>query len=719
VRKTTAASLIAALCCAAAANAAPSGPPVAPVRPVTDEYYGTKIVDPYRWMEDRNAPEFIAYMKAQGAYARAMLDRIPGRDKLQERIAAHTGGGVVISNVQIAGGKIFFMKRGPTENTFKLYVRDTAAAPERLLLDPDHDAKPGTHNSIDYYQPSQKGEKVAYGISAGGSENSVIHVINTATGKTAADAIDRCENGGIAWLPDASGFFFNRMAVSKPGAPDTEHYLNSRVYLHRLDTDAAKDLALIGTGVAGSPQVTPVDIPFVAVQPGSQFALAIISHGSEPALEILIAPRADVASGKAAWRKIADTAEAVTGFAFSGDKLFLLSHADAPRYKLVVVDARHPDWSKAVTAIPSSDRIIEDVSAAADGLYVRELDGGLNRLYRYDVQNQKLDEIALPAQGTLNGAVADPLRPGAVFGLQSWIVPQQWHSISNGKVSPLALAPPWADDFSPYMSEEVKAPARDGVMIPLSIIRRKDLKLDGKMPLWLTGYGAYGIALKPSLAASRLTLMEDGGIVAVCHVRGGGEFGEDWHRAGMLATKPNTYRDLIDCAQYLHQHGYGSPQTTAIEGRSAGGITVGMAMTERPDLFRVVFSGVGDSNALRTEFATDGAANSLEYGSVKTEAGFRALAAVDALSHVKDHTPYPAALFSSGLNDPRVAPWQPGKMASRLQVATSSGRPVLLLVDADAGHGMGSTKLQRDRETADQMAFLYWQIGKAAYQPKP
>ncbi len=325
--------------------------------------------------------------------------------------------------------------------------------------------------------------------------------------------------------------------------------------------------------------------------------------------------------------------------------------------------------------------------------------------------------MSLPGDGTLDGPVTDALKPGALFGLQGWVRAEQWYAVVGGRVSPVSLAPPWAEDLSAYVAEEVKVRARDGVMVPLSIVHRKDFRRDGKAPLWLTGYGAYGIALKPSLAAGRFALLDDGGVYAVCHVRGGGEFGEEWHLAGFKATKPNTYRDLIDCAEYLHSHGYASPATTAIEGRSAGGITVGMALVERPDLFRVVFSGVGDSNALRAEFETDGAANALEYGSVKTGAGFRALAAVDALSHVKDGVAYPAALFTTGLNDPRVAPWQPGKMASRLQAATSSGRPVLLLVDPDAGHGMGSTKLQRDREIADQLAFLYWQIGKPGYQP--
>jgi len=383
----------------------------------------------------------------------------------------------------------------------------------------------------------------------------------------------------------------------------------------------------------------------------------------------------------------------------------------------VMLDAANPDWSRARPIAPAGERVVEDIEAASDALYIGDLDGGLSRVRRYDFASGALTDLTLPFDGSVTGPVTDPLRPGALIALQGWVAPQAWFASEGGKVAPLALIPPWSEDVSAYVAEETKIPAPDGTLIPLSIVHRRGLPLDGKAPVWLTGYGAYGISLKPSFAATHLTLLDDGGVMAVCHVRGGGEFGEDWHLAGKLATKPNTWRDLIACAEYLTHHGYGSSATLAIEGRSAGGITVGMAMTERPDLFRVVFSGVGDSNALRAEFETDGAANALEYGSLKTEEGFRALAAVDALSHVKDGAPYPAVLMTTGLNDPRVAPWQPGKMAARLQAATSSGRPVLLLVDTDAGHGVGSTKLQRDRERADQLAFFYWQIGKKGYQP--
>jgi prolyl oligopeptidase len=716
-----AALVLASLLAGASAVAAAStdSQPVAPVRPVTDTYFGTKVTDPYRWMEDRNAPEFVKYMLAQGVYARGVLNRIPGRDALQKRIAQHTGGGIIVTNVQVAGGHVFYMKRLPDQNTFKLFMRANLDAPEQLLVDPDGHATAGHHFAIDYYQPSQKGDEIAYGISPGGSEHSVIHVVDVASGKEAAETIDRAENGAPSWEADGKSFFYNRMVATKPGDPDTARYLNSKVYWHRIGTDPEKDVPLIGAGVAGSPAVTPVDVAAIQPMAGTPYALALISHGSVPAVEILIAPLADARKPGAHWRKIADTPEGVTEFALHGETLYLLTHENAPRYKIVAVDARDPEWSKAKTVVAASERVIQDMEQAGDGLYIHDLDGGLGKLRFYDFASEKIADVALPVQGAFAGAAADPLAPGALFGLQSWVVPARWYAATGTKISPLALAPKWSDDYSAFVAEEVSAPAKDSVKIPLSIVHRRDLVKNGKHALWLTGYGAYGIPLSPGLSARFVPLMEDGGVYAVCHVRGGGEFGEDWHLAGFKATKPNTYRDLIACAEYLQKIGYGSPSTTAIEGRSAGGITVGMATVERPDLFRVLFSGVGDSNALRAEFETDGDANALEYGSVKTEAGFHALAAVDALSHVKDGTAYPAALFTTGLNDPRVAPWQPGKMASRMQVATSSGRPVLLLVDPDAGHGMGSTKEQRDRETADQLAFLYWQMGKPEYQPKP
>jgi prolyl oligopeptidase len=273
-------------------------------------------------------------------------------------------------------------------------------------------------------------------------------------------------------------------------------------------------------------------------------------------------------------------------------------------------------------------------------------------------------------------------------------------------------------DFSGIESVEVKAKSADGTMVPLSIVSKKGLALDGSHPTYLVGYGAYGITYDPYFSPTELAWLERGGVLAIAHVRGGGEYGEDWHRGGMLATKPHTVDDFIACGEYLIEHKYTSARRLSGEGTSAGGVTIGGAITRRPDLFGAALIRVGDSNSLRSETMESGPANIPEFGTVKTEEGFKALWAMDAYQHVKDRTPYPGVMLTTGSNDPRVAPWQAAKMTARLQAATSSGRPILLRVDYDAGHGLGSTKTQRDEERADEDAFLFWQLGVPEFQPK-
>ncbi len=695
-----------------------AAPPVAPVEPVVDDYFGVRVTDNYRWMEDRSAPRFVDWIKGQDAYAREVLGRIPHRDQLLERVSSHSGGGVVVSALRTAGGHLFYLKRSPEQESFRLYVRDGQAGLERLLVDPDQLAAANHHFAVDYFEPSPDGMRVAYGLSQDGSENSVIHIIETDSLRQAPETIDRTEYGSPAWRADGRSFYYNRFAKLGPGAVETDKYLNSRALLHIVGSDPERDVALIGTGLAGNAlTVTPVDVPSIVTYAGSPYEFAVINHGADPAVTLYVA-RSTASAAGAQWRKVADVSDAVTEFAVHGRKLYLLTHKDAARYKVIQTDADEPDLSRSKTVIAAGARVVESISAAADGLYVRDLDAGQGRIRKLIYADDSVQEVALPSTGTIAGPSTDPRRAGALFSLQGWVNPERFYRVAGRSVQPVDLVPPWREDLSAYTSEEVRARAAEGTEIPLSIVYKRGLKFDGHNAVWLTGYGAYGIAYNPRLLTRQIALLEDGGVYAVAHVRGGGEFGEDWHRAGFMATKPNTYRDLIACAEYLIERGIGSAASLAIEGRSAGGITVGMALAERPDLFRVVFSGVGDSNTLRSEKGTDGPANSLEYGSTTSRAGFDALYAVDSTQHLKEHTPYPAVLLTTGMNDPRVAPWQPGKMTAGLQATTSSGRPIILLADFGAGHGMGSTRSQRDREFADQLAFLYWQIGRPDYQVK-
>jgi prolyl oligopeptidase len=312
-----------------------------------------------------------------------------------------------------------------------------------------------------------------------------------------------------------------------------------------------------------------------------------------------------------------------------------------------------------------------------------------------------------------------PSEAGAWLELTSWTKSPLWYALSaNGTAHDTHIVPPSPVDFSKIESEEVKAKSADGTIVPLSIIHQKGIVTDGSRPTWLEGYGSYGITLDPTFRPTMLAFLEQGGIFAVAHVRGGGEYGEDWHNDGRLLTKQHTIDDFLACAQYLIDNKYTLTTKLAGEGTSAGGITIGGAITQRPDLFAAALIRVGDSDTLRSELMESGPANIPEFGTVKQPEGFKALLAMDAYQHVKANTAYPAVLLTTGVNDPRVAPWQAAKMTARLQASTNSGKPVLMRVDYDAGHGMGSTKSQRDAEFADEVAFLFWQFGLPAFQPK-
>jgi prolyl oligopeptidase len=567
--------------------------------------------------------------------------------------------------------------------------------------------------------PSLDGLHVAAGVSAGGSENSVLEVIESTTGKRLPDRIDRAQFGAVSWRKDGQSFFYNRLAKLGPQSAPTDRYLKSKVFLHTLGSDPDRDPAILGFELSKSVSMTPEDIPFVAYSPASPWLVGVLAHGVQNEKTVFVV-RIDAVRGAAtAWRKVADVEDAVTTLDVRGDTAYFVTHKNAPRFQVVTVDLSHPEKKPAVL-VPASQVVVTNVGVAKDALYVQDLDGGLGRLRRVPFGRGGIENVALPFEGAISAVAADARKDGVLFQETSWTKSPLWYAYDPkaGQPTDTRLVLPSPVDFSAIESVEVKARSSDGTMVPLSIIYKKDIVLDGSHRTWLEGYGAYGITLDPSFSPTRLAWLERGGVFAVAHVRGGGEYGEDWHRGGMLSTKQHTIDDFLACAQYLIEKKYTSPAHLAGEGTSAGGITIGGAVTQRPELFGAVLIRVGDSDALRSELMESGPANIPEFGTVKTEEGFKALWAMDAYQHVKESTAYPAVLLTTGVNDPRVAPWQAGKMTARLQAATSSGKPILLRVDYDAGHGMGSTKTQRDEELADEEAFLLWQLGASGFQPQ-
>jgi prolyl oligopeptidase len=695
--------------------------PKTPVREVTEDYFGTKVTDPYRWLENTSDPEVVSWMKSQNDYTREQLAQIPGRDKLLDRIKSLDNAGAVVASLQVWGGHYFYLKTEPGSDNRKLYVRDTVAAPERLLVDPEKlTAADGKHFSIDYFQPSLDGKYVAYGLSPGGSEDSVLHILVTATGEALPDVIDRAQFGQPTWLPGNKSFFFTRTQKLSASDPPTAKYQKLRVFVHALGNDPEKDPQVFGYDFSPNVKVTEDDFPVLIYSPAAPKAMVgLVIHGVKNEKDVYVAHFNANPTAKTSWTKVADDSEEITGLDFHGDDLFLLSHKGASRFKVFRTSLSKPDLAKATLVVPPGEAVVINIAAAADGLYIQDLDGGIGKLRRLSYGSGKVESMKLPFDGAIQSLVTNPTEPGAWLELVGWTKPPLWYSLDSksGNLEDTHIVPPSPVDFSDIVSEEVKAKSADGTMVPLSIVHRRDIKMDGSSPAWLEGYGAYGITYDPSFRPTWLAFLEHGGLFAVAHVRGGGEYGEDWHNGGRKLTKQHTIDDFIACAQYLIENKYTSTARLAGEGTSAGGVTIGGAVTQRPDLFAAALIRVGDSDSLRSELMASGPANIPEFGTVKEPDGFKGLYAMDAYQHVKPDTAYPAVLLTTGANDPRVAPWQAAKMTARLQAATNSNKPVLLRVDYDAGHGLGSTKSQRDVELADEVSFLLWQFGLPDFQP--
>ena len=716
------AAIAAAVLCATAFALAQAKPPVAPVKNVSDTYFGTTVADPYRYMEDMKSPEVAEWMRAQADYTREALAKIPQRDAVLKEVTTFGDAAASrVTSVQITGNNVYYLKRKADENIPKLYAREGFNGQERLLVDPDKLPAPeGKHYAVDYFAASQDNKHIAYGISIGGSEESVLHVIDLATGKETGDVIDRANYGSPSWLPDGR-LLYNRLQKLAANAPVTEKYVNSRAYVHALGTNPDDDAPLLGAGLVPGIAIEPAEIPIALSPIGSKYLIGLVINGSQNEFKLYVAPLAALAGDKTPWVKVIDNADDVTAFDVAGEKLYLLTHKNASRFKVVSVALTKPDMASAQVVVPQSEAVITGIAAAKDALYVRRMNGGVSDLLRAAyAPGAKPVSLKLPYAGDVDGLTADPRRPGAAFRFGGWTRFGGYFAYEPAlnKVVDTKLQPQGKYDNPLHLvSTEVKVKAKDGTLVPLSIVHVEGLKLDGSNPTILYGYGAYGLSETPFYRPTFLPWFNRGGVFAVAHVRGGGEYGEDWHKAGYKLTKPNTWNDAIACAEWLVAHKYTSPAKLAIMGGSAGGIFVGRSITERPDLFGAAIDEVPVSDALRAEFSANGVPNIPEFGTVKEPDGFKGLLEMSSYHHVKDGVKYPAVLLLTGFNDPRVDSWEAGKMAARLQAASASDKPILLRIDYDAGHGFGSTKKSQYEERADVLAFLLWQFGVKGFQP--
>ncbi len=684
---------------------AAEAPPPAAKRPVTDTYHGVAVTDDYRWLEDATNPEVRQWTEAQNAYARQHLDALPGRQALAEELQKlMTHPSPRYSELVTRRGTLFaLLTQPPKQQAMVVSLRSLDdAASAHVIVDPNA-LDPSGHTAIDFFVPSTDGKYMAVSLSKGGSESGDVRVFETATGKPLPDYIARVNGGtaggGLAWNADSSGFYYTRYprAGERPKA-DLDFY--QQVWFHHLGDDPAKDVYSVGKDF---PRIA--EIALRSSEDG-RYTLATVANGDGGEYELFL-----VGPGKQ-WQKVAGFADQVIHGDFGEDGgLYLLSLQNAPMGKLLRVPLDAPNVSQAQTVVPESKVVIEQYLLTPQHLFVADLVGGPSQIRMFDRKGRFEKMVPLPAVSSVQQLAHDPAGH-LVFQNVSYNQPRAWYRFDtdSGKVTPTALRETTAANFSDIEVVRETATSKDGTPVPMNILRRKGTKLDGRNPVLLYGYGGYNISLKPAFQAQLQPLLERGVVYVVANLRGGGEFGEAWHRAGNLTRKQNVFDDFAACAQWLIQHGYTTSARLAIEGGSNGGLLMGAELTQHPELFHTVVSHVGIYDMLRVELSPNGAFNVTEFGTVKEPDQFRALYAYSPYHHVRNGVSYPAILFLTGANDPRVDPANSRKMTARLQ-ASGTKQPVLLLTSSTSGHGIGTALSERVAQQVDVEAFLLAEWG--------
>ncbi len=695
-------------------------PPVTPVKEVSETMHGVVVKDPYRYLEQVRTPEVKAWYQAQGDYARATLDQIAMRDGLERRITELTSasGDAIGSITRMPGDKIFYMKRPKGERQFKLAMRIGLQGSERILVDPEVDAKrTGVPHAINYFRPSWDGKYVAYGLSAGGSEDASLHILDVASARDLGQTFPRVHEALIGWLPDSRSLTFNQLKVPTPGESDTETFLDTRVMWHTVGNDPEKAQAVFGPTVTPQLGLARLDVASITFAPNSPWMIARTTDTTLPEGFLFVSRVADLGKPSIRWTKISGYEDKISEIELRGHELYFMTHANAPRKHILKLDLRGPQLKRAIEVVASPvDGVLEDFSLSRDALIASVRQGTEIVLRRYTAAKLQGEAIPMPFKGAA-GVIHDVAHAytDVLFTLSGWTkMPLTYlyngkDSVDSGlRVNPVLPGLPDVEVLN------VEVPSHDGALVPMTLLFKKGLKRDGSNPTLLNAYGAYGFSETAFFSAARMAWIEQGGVMALANVRGSGVHGDAWYRAGQKATKSNTWKDGVACAQYLIAQGYATPKTLGVMGTSAGGIFVGRSVTTAPELFAAAIFDVGVMDAVRAEDSANGITNISEFGSAANAKEFPALLEMSTYHQITDGTAYPAIMLVQGMNDPRVDAWHAGKAAARLQVATSSKKPILLRLDMQAGHGMGSTATQRNAMSADIYSFLLWQMGKAS-----
>jgi len=697
---------------------------LAPSKPFIDEYFGTKIVDEYRNLENLKDPKTIQWMKDQTKYAHNLLKNISNREYyIDKRIEFDKRQSFSVSNINVTENDYYFyLKKRPEENTAKVWYRKNFEGKEVEIFNPE-DYKPENKKSyqINYIKPNYDGSKIAIALTESGKEISEMIIYDLKLGKILPYIITNCwpsDSGGISWFPDNNSFIYRYYPIIDPNS--NLFLKNTESVIYRIGDDPQKLNVLLSKKNNLGLKINPEDFPRVKLPTkNSKYLIGQLS-GPVNFKDTYYMSAKDI-DKKNQWKSLFKKEDKVSDFIIKGDDIIYISEKNQTN-AIYSTSLKNPDFKTPSVLVPNiQDEVINSIYSIKDGFIFSSSKNGVEaKLYSY--KDGKTKSLQLPiSAGDISATTRNDLSN------DFWIICSGWkneserfkYNFSTEKFVSENLTPTVEyPEFKDIIVEEITVKSYDGLDIPLSLIYNKNIKKNKHNPLIMDAYGGYGYNNSPYFDKTYLLWALQGGIVAVAHVRGGGEKGEEWYRGGYKTTKPNSWKDVISCAEYMVKENYTSPENIAIWGASAGGITIGRAMTERPDLFKVAIIDAGVVNALRMEFTPNGPNNVKELGTVKIQAEFKALLEMDAYQHIKKGTKYPASFITGGINDPRVTPWMPTKFAAKLMTDNTSNNPILLKIDYEGGHGGDIPVAQKYDNLADTFAFALWQLGHPDYQPK-
>ena len=683
--------------------------PQTPKKPVTDEYQGVTVQDDYQWLEKDDDPAVKAWSDTQNQRTRKYLDKLPDRTAIEKQLTDwFAKASPSYSGIVSRPGILFAFKFQPPKQQQMLVTLSSAddLKSEKVVLDPNK-LDPTGKTAIDWFVPSRDGKYVAMSISQGGSEDGTLRIYETAAGKALNDSIAHVQyptaGGSAAWNADGTGIYYTRFP-RKGERPDSDLNFYQQVYFHKLGTHDSEDTYSIGKDF---PRIAEINLQ---ASHDGKYILATVANGDGGDFaHYLLGPEGN-------WKQLTQFSDQIKSVRIGRDNaLYLLSRADAPRGKILRVSLDTPELANATTIVPAGEAVIQFIEPTGDGLYLADLLGGPSQIRRVGLDGKNETIVPIPQISAVTEM--ESLEDNSLlFRDVSYTEPAAWfHLVGNEPPKKTALVNNSPVSFADIEVSREMAPSKDGTRVPLNIMRKKGTTLDGNNPTLLYGYGGYSLSMQPNFDFVRRLWFDRGGVYVVANIRGGGEFGEEWHKGGNLTKKQNVFDDFAASAEYLINEKWTRPEKLAVLGGSNGGLLMGAMLTQHPDLVRAVVSAVGIYDMLRVELAPNGAFNVTEFGTVKDPDQFKALYAYSPYHHVTDGTKYPSILFMTGANDGRVAPYHSRKMLARLSEANKSSNPILLRTSTSSGHGIGTALSERIKQLADEYSFLFAQLRMARH----